>query len=158
MENLMSRMKKYEKLHKSMDGNARLSRTRVLSGADFNIFTQGEIREVDEYGKLCKPILPITGTVYCIDFSETFYKRILKHLVAIAFSLRAKYKYRTFVDNSDCIYIATTDSREEFNAAVAWGINTLALTLYGHDLAQNKVDLLTEVICIVFSATMLGLV
>lgn len=154
----MNKKKQYEKLRRSIDGNACLIQTRVLSGADLNIFTQEEIREVDDDGKLCQPILPITDTVYCIDFSETFYKRILKHLIPIAFSLRAKYKYRTFVDNSDCIYVATSDSREEFDAAMHWGLSTLVLMLYTHDLAKNKVDLLTEVIATVLSAKTIGLV
>lgn len=154
----MSKKKKYETLRASIDGNARFSRTRILSNSDRNIFNSQDIREVNEEGHLCKPIWPIAGTIYCIDFSETFYKRILMYLVPIAFSLRAKYKFRTFVDNSNCIYIATTVSLQEFNTAVDWAIQKCILTLYHIDMVNNNADPLTEVIATVWSAKMIGLV
>ena len=86
---------------------------RTYTGNDPGTFLQQYTSEVSKGFEFVRPMLPIYGKLYCMDFTETEEPSLQMHRDTIAYLLLQKLPIRVFVDDYNSLYMVSTYSQSD---------------------------------------------
>ena len=115
---ILAKRKKNKQNTTKNNANETFAMVGSIDNPNVRGFIAENMVEIRHNGCPMRPIMPILGKIYYLDFSNTCCEAILEQLSLVAWALCKEHNMRTFV-YEDTIYVATSHPISYVESAVA---------------------------------------